>query len=233
MHPFELLIVAILVVGLIGVYLAYAQLQGVVSAQRAGISSMRHNLSVLSSEYQDSLSNASTLKTNSTAGGVVFYRNETISIPAPQYNYEGYNYVSGCYYIGGAVNLSFYAPYPGYLVFTESNSGLKNVQTPAANNAGEKSNFTNPYFSVDVSAQEPVYESVEPYNGTRCPGWSMSPTAAAVTTSEPANNQSVIIPVQKGLNYMLFNNFNADERNGIAPQAINVTFSLSYYGLSS
>ena len=64
----------------------------------------------------------------------LLYSKKTVHVPAPTYNLY-WNRVVGCYWTDGSYNFSFYAPYAGYLVFNETNSGI-----PA--------NFSEQYFAV-------------------------------------------------------------------------------------
>ena len=99
---------------------------------------------------------------NSTVKDVIASK-ETVSIAAPTYN-PYYNRVIGCYYVDGAYNFSFYAPYSGYVVFNETNTGIPN-------------NFTIQYFAAYISRQNPRYFIAQPYNETSfCPGWTFLST---------------------------------------------------------
>ena len=147
----------------------------------------------------------------------VLYSKKTVSIPAPTYN-PYYNYVIGCYWTDGAYNLSFYAPYAGYIVFNQTNSGIP-------------TNFSWNYFIVYISRQKPFYYKAQPYNDSSfCPG------SVMLTSIEPwapiswYNNQTVIMPIKNGTNYLLFYNGNANQKHGVNPFPINVTFSMTYYG---
>lgn len=143
--------------------------------------------------------------------------NKTVTVPAPTYN-QYYNYVTGCYWIDGAYNLSFYAPYAGYLVFNETNTGI-----PA--------NFTTSYFGAYISTQKPRYFKPQPYNETSfCPGFNMLSTTEPWVAIDAYNNQTLIVPIKNGTNYILFYNGNANQEHGVNPFPINVTFSITYYG---
>ena len=147
----------------------------------------------------------------------VLYSKKTVRLQAPTYN-PYYNYVIGCYWTDGSYNFSFYAPYAGYLVFNETNTGI-----PA--------NFTNSYFGAYISTQKPRYFKPQPYNETSfCPGFTMLSTTEPWTAIGAYNNQTLIVPIKNGTNYILFYNGNANDQHGVNPFPINVTFSITYYG---
>lgn len=50
------------------------------------------------------------------------------------------------------------------------------------------------------------------------------------TQVTPFNNQTMIIPVKNGTNYVIFDNGNANQQHGVNPFSINVTFSMTYHG---
>ncbi len=165
------------------------------------------------------LSQNKTLAKNNTVQVVkeVLYVNKTVSVPAPKYNLY-YNYVTGCYWIDGSYNFSFYAPYAGYVVFNETNTGIPN-------------NFTEDYFSAYISKQPPLYFKPQPYNETSfCPGTTFLATINPWTSVVTFNNQTTIIPVKNGTNYIIFYNGNANQEHDVNPFPINVTFSMAYYG---
>ncbi len=147
----------------------------------------------------------------------VLYSKKTVTLPAPSYN-PYYNYVIGCYWTGGGYNFSFYAPYAGYIVFNETNSGI-----PA--------NFSYQYFAAYISRQEPRYFKPQPYNDSSyCPGWEQLATIEPWINMVSYNNQTQIVPVKNGTNYVLFVNWNANQKYGVNPFPINVIFSMTYYG---
>lgn len=147
----------------------------------------------------------------------VLYSKKTVHISAPIYN-PYYNYVIGCYWTDGSYNFSFYAPYAGYLIFNETNSGM-----PA--------NFSYQYFSAYISTQKPRYFKPQPYNETSfCPGWTFLSTTQPWTSMVSYNNQTLIVPIKNGTNYVLFYNGNANQEHGVNPFPINVTFSMTYHG---
>jgi hypothetical protein len=147
----------------------------------------------------------------------VIYSKKTVTVPAPTYN-PYYNYVIGCYWTSGAYNFSFYAPYAGYVVFNETNSGIPN-------------NFSYGYFVTYISRQKPLYFKPQPYNDTSfCPGWGFLSQIDPWVSVYTYDNQTAIIPVKNGTNYVLFYNENANQKHGVNPFPINVTFSMTYYG---
>lgn len=149
----------------------------------------------------------------------VLYSKKTIVIPAATYN-PYYNYVIGCYWTDGAYNFSFNAPYVGYVVFNETNTGIP-------------SNFTSFYFAAYISRQKPLYFKPQPYNDTSfCPGWTFLSQIDPWVAVSSYNNQTTIIPVKNGTNYVLFYNGNANQKHGVNPFPINVTFSMVYYGFN-
>jgi hypothetical protein len=151
----------------------------------------------------------------------ILYANKTVTIPAMQHNYVGYNLVIGCYWMAGYYNLSFNAPYPGYIVFNETNSGIP-------------TNFTNTYFVAYLSSEKPRYTPPQPYNDTSfCPGEIVQSNIAPWTQISPYDNQTMIVPIRNGTNYVIFENMNGYDKKGINPFPINVTFSMKYYGFKS
>lgn len=149
----------------------------------------------------------------------ILYYKKTVSLPAATYN-PYYNYVIGCYWTSGAYNFSFNAPYAGYIVFNETNTGMPN-------------NFSVGYFSTYISRQRPLYFRPQPYNNTSfCPGWDFLSQIDPWSLIYTYNNQTAIIPVKNGTNYVLFYNENANQEHGVNPFPINVTFSMTYYGFN-
>lgn len=147
----------------------------------------------------------------------ILYHNKTIQLSAPTYN-PNYNRVTGCYWIDGYENFSFYAPYSGYIIFNETNNGIP-------------TNFTSPYFDAVFSTEKPRYVLASPYNGSYwCSGETVQSNIAPYTVIAPFNNQTMIIPVRNGTNYFYLENGNANQEFGINPFPINVTFSMKYYG---
>jgi hypothetical protein len=157
----------------------------------------------------------STLENNTVVK--VLYSRKTVHLAAPSYNLY-YNYVIGCYWIDGYYNFSFYAPYPGYIVFNETNTGIP-------------SNHSVDYFFAYFSTQKPYYYEAQPYNETSfCPGEIFTSDIEPWTQISPFDNQTMVVPVKNGTNYVLFYNGNANQKHGVNPFAINVTFSMTYYG---
>ena len=190
---------------------SYASLQANYSLVVSKLSNLEQNYTTLLSERNSS--------GNNTPQEVVqvLYRNKTVHIPAPTYN-PYYNYVIGCYWTDGTYNFSFYAPYSGYLVYNETNSGI-----PA--------NFSDQYFAAYISTQKPRYFKPQPYNETSfCPGFTMISTTEPWTAMSGYNNQTIVVPIKNGTNYILFYNGNANQQHGVNPFPINVTFSMTYYG---
>ncbi len=196
------------------------------SALEANYSSLLDNLTTLKSNYSSlkaqyiSLQSQKNQTTNNSAQILkqTLYLKKTLTLPPPSYNYNGYNYITGCYWIDGYDNFSFYAPYPGYIVFNETNTGIP-------------TNFTESYFSAYISTEQPRYDVVTTYNESYwCTGETVQTNLAPVSIISPYNNQTMIIPVKNGTNYIIFYNGNADEKHGVNPFAINVTFSMIYYG---
>ncbi len=150
----------------------------------------------------------------------VLYKNKTISLAAPQYN-PNYNHVTGCYYVGGYYNFSFYAPYSGYIVFNETNNGIP-------------TNFTTYYVSAYFSTEKPRYIVASAYNGSSwCTGETIQSNIAPYTQITPYNNQTMIIPVTNGTNYVVLYNWNANDQHGVTPFPVNVIFSMKYYGFKN
>lgn len=149
------------------------------------------------------------------------YSNKTIHISAPEYNTAGYNYVTGCYWIDGYYNFSIIVPYTGYIIFNETNNGIP-------------TNFTEGYFSVAFSTEKPRYVNVSSYNESYwCTGETFQTNIAPYTTLLPYNNQTMLIPVKNGTNYIVFYNGNANQKHGVNPFPINVTFNMKYYGFKN
>ncbi len=196
------------------------------SALKANYSNLLNNLTTLKSNYSSLKTQYTLLQSqkNQTVNNSVqivkqvLYSQKTLTLQPPSYNYNGYNYVTGCYWIGGYYNFSFYAPYSGYIVFNETNTGI-----PA--------NFSTVYFSAIFSGEKPWYDTVSSYNTSSwCTGETVTSNIAPWTQVTPYNNQTMIIPVKNGTNYVILYNDNANEKHGVNPFAINVTFSMTYYG---
>ncbi len=150
----------------------------------------------------------------------VLYKNKTISLAPPRYN-PNYNYVTGCYWIDGYYNFSFDAPYSGYIVFNQTNSGIP-------------TNYTTAYLDLVVSTEKPRYVAASAYNGSYwCSGETVQSNVAPYTVVAPYNNQTMIIPVVSGINYFFFDNGNANQEYGVNPFRVNVTFSMKYYGFKN
>jgi hypothetical protein len=189
----------------------YTSLEANYSMTVSKLNGLEQNYTALLGKYNSS--------NNSTPQEVVqvLYTDKTIHMPAPVYN-PYYNYVIGCYWTDGSYNFSFYAPYSGYLVYNETNSGI-----PA--------NFSYQYFDAYISTQKPRYFKPQPYNETSfCPGFTQLSTTEPWTDMVSYNNQTLIVPVKNGTNYILFFNGNANQQHGVNPFPINVTFSMTYYG---
>ena len=187
--------------------------------------SLKANYSMMASRLNGLEQNYTTLLEKYNAGSnsspqevmQVLYQNKTIHLAAPIYN-PNYNRITGCYYIDGYDNFSFDAPYSGYLVFNETNTGIP-------------TNFTSVYFSAYISTEKPRYVMASAYNGSYwCSGETVQSNVAPYTQVTPFNNQTMIIPVRNGTNYVVFYNGNANDQHGVNPFGINVTFSMKYYG---
>lgn len=181
--------------------------------QSSVVSSLPSTLSVISSTttMQNHTDNASSSVIIET-----LYRDKKVSIPAPSYN-PNYNYVTGCYWIDGYYNFSFTVPYSGYVVVNETNDGIPN-------------NFSDSYFSMFISQEKPQYYVLSAYNSTSCTGEDDWASVSPWTTFDPQNNQTMVIPVTNGTNYIILYNGNANPKHGVNPFPINVTFSMKYYG---
>lgn len=189
----------------------YASLQANYSMEVSKFNSLKQNYSALLGKYNSSGNNTSQEVVQ------VLYQNKTIHLSAPIYN-PNYNRVTGCYWIDGYENFSFYAPYSGYVVFNETNNGIP-------------TNFTSVYFSATFSTEKPRYVLASPYNGSYwCSGETVQSNVAPYTQVTPFNNQTMIIPVRNGTNYFILYNGNANQQFGVNPFPINVTFSMKYYG---
>ena len=150
----------------------------------------------------------------------VIAQNKTATLPAASYN-PAYNYVKGCYYIGGYYNFSFYAPYSGYILINETNTGMP-------------TNFTDAYFFAYLSNEKPWYDVVSPYNESSwCTGETFTSSILPWIEIAPYNNQTMMVPVKNGTNYIIFENFNADLKHGVNPFPINVIYSITYYGFKN
>lgn len=193
----------------------YSNLLNTINSLKANYSSLKTQYSYLQAQY-----NASKIQASNSSIQIVkqvLYSKKTVSLPAASYN-PYYNYVIGCYWTAGAYNFSFNAPYPGYIVYNETNTGI-----PA--------NFSYQYFSAYISTQKPRYFKPQPYNDSSyCPGWDFLSTTEPWTDITSYNNQTLIIPIKNGTNYVLFFNLNANQQHGVNPFPINVTFSMTYYG---
>ena len=169
---------------------------------------------------QSSFSSTTTIPQNSTVVQML-YSNKTVHISAPEYNTAGYNYVTGCYWIDGYYNFSISVPYTGYIVFNETNTGIP-------------TNFTEGYFSAAFSTEKPRYVNVSSYNESYwCTGETFQTNIAPYTMILPYNNQTMLIPVKNGTNYIVFYNGNANQKHGVNPFPINVTFNMKYYGFKN
>lgn len=124
----------------------------------------------------------------------------------------------GCYWIDGYYNFSINVPYSGYVVFNETNSGIP-------------TNFSEGYLTVAFSTEKPRYVTISTYNESYwCTGETFQDNVAPYTEILPYSNQTMLIPVKNGTNYVVFYNGNANDRHGVKPFPINVTFSMKYYG---
>lgn len=188
-----------------------AALQANYSAEVARFNNLQQNYTSLLGKYEATSSNQQKIIQ-------VLYSDKTVYITAPVHNYN-YSYLNGCYWIDGYYNFSFNAPYAGYVIFNETNTGKPN-------------NKTFGWFGMYISTQKPVYAIISPYNLTGCTGESMWYIETPVTGIAPAKNQTMIIPVTNGTNYVIFYNGNAYLPWGL-DNPINVTFSMKYVGLKS
>ncbi|MCL5102064.1 MAG: hypothetical protein M1544_01775 [Candidatus Marsarchaeota archaeon] len=177
---------------------------------------LKSNYTALETNYNGIVSklNAST-RLNYSEINETLYKNKRVYISAPLHNYN-YSYVNGCYWISGYYTFSFVAKYSGYIIFNETNTGQQN-------------NFSTAWFSIAVSPQKAVYSIISPYNLTGCTGEGFWGSVAPWSFAAPANNQTIIIPVINGTNYVILYNNNAYSKRDI-DEPINVTFSLKYVG---
>ncbi len=189
----------------------YAMLEANYSAEVSRFNNLERNYTALLDK-----SHASNVITTQEVVNAL-YHNKTVHLSAPLYN-PNYNRITGCYYIDGYENFSFYAPYSGYVVFNETNDGIP-------------TNFTSAYVNMILSTEPPRYVAASPYNGSYwCSGETVQSNIAPYTVVSPFNNQTMIIPVRNGTNYFYFDNGNANQQHGVNPFPINLTFSMTYYG---
>lgn len=192
-------------------------------SQNQSYASLQANYSMLVSKLNGLEQNYTALMVERNSSGNVatqevvqsLYSDKTVHIAAPTHNYN-YSYLNGCYWISGYDNFSFYAPYAGYIIFNQTNTG-------------KISNKTFNWFGISVSTQKAQYDVISPYNLTGCTGETFWSIIAPWVYAGPANNQTIIIPVTNGTNYVILYNNNA-----YAPWSfdspINVTFSIKYVG---
>ena len=180
-------------------------------------STMLSTTTILNNTLANNTNQQNTTPKNKTVVQALYSQKKQVHIAAPSYN-QYYNYVIGCYWISGYYNFSFYAPYPGYVVFNETNTGIP-------------TNKSIDYLAVYFSTQKPYYYEPQPYNNTSfCPGEIVVSNVEPWTQVTPFNNQTMIIPVKNGTNYVIFDNGNANQQHGVNPFSINVTFSMTYHG---
>lgn len=159
------------------------------------------------------------------------YSKINFTIPAGANSYStNYCTVPG-YYV-----LSFNAPYTGYVLFNETNTGQENP----GNFIG---NFTTPslvWLQIYFSTEKPILTHPSIYNQSgSCSGTTVYSNIAPWTESSPYTNQTVMVPVANGTNYIIFANYNEPYTTSTAGNdiyyslkfyPINVTFSMKYIG---
>jgi hypothetical protein len=186
-------------------------------ANQVNASALSHNYTALKTAFVKAQSNYTGLKSNYTTLQAIvsdpyysetLYSDNTVIVPAGSYNYGSYSLTNNLYYAPGTYNLSYYAPYPGYIVFNETNNGRPNNQSGG-------------YFYLYFSNGKP-YQAGS-YSNSEQDGGQFNSYVAPWTEASPANGNRIVVPVQNGTNYILFTNYNFN-------RSITVTFSAEYYG---
>ncbi len=185
-------------------------------------SSTNHQLNQLNNEYTQLQTNYTALQTSYNKQSLqlnaaeynltnpvteILYSQKTVNIPPEvETNYFNTTYQQEySQYNEGQYNFTFYAPSAGYILFNETNTGVAN-------------NFTSSGFVLYISTETPYYYT--DVSGVQI--LEFNRYIAPYTTFAPQQSKTVMIPVQKGTNNVLFENFNL--------QGITVTFNMEYVG---
>ncbi len=184
----------------------YTSLLGRYGALSSSYNALYANYSALGSSYSKMLYNATHLFTQA------IFKEKLINLNGVSMTYLGYNYSTETYWYKqscGLFNYSFYLPYNGYLAINVT-STVRN--SPPVNSSGNAD--PNKNFALYLSSSPPINRSVATSGSNTISykypcGLSFNPKVAPQTTVIPYGTATYLVPVQKGANYLLIENYNA------------------------
>lgn len=184
------------------------------------LSSANSNYSTLQTQSQSIISALQNQVLNTTSSYInaeynlthpfieMLYKNESVNIP-PATGVTYYNTTYGkqlTSYEPGEYDFSFNAPYYGYLLFNETNSGMNSTLKSA------------PFkmFIATVPPSDFPTVAGQKYH-------SFNTYLAPAIVLGPQSGKTYIIPVENGTNYVIFYNYNYN-------QSVTATFNMEYVG---
>ena len=215
------------------IYAAYSTIQK---------TTLEQNLTIINSKYSAVLSNLTSTKNsynslsskyNNLDYNLTHTYNKTIfnqkTINLPRYNstYTVNATLSGFTYIyditEGALNYSFYVPYPGYLIFNATST----LSDSSSCNWDVYFTLEKPYYvnqtqsstgsAIDYNLTTYIYNY---FDGARM---SLNSTRYVWSYVCPDQNKNYVVPVSTGTNYILFYNNNSTN-------PVTITFNAKYVG---
>ena len=218
----------------------YAQTQGSYSSVKYNYSVLQSNYNTLKSNYTIEKVNFSSLqaaynnlskKYNITEYNLthtytkVIFTQKTINLPGLNISNYTYNSSLGIYTYNstyGSFNFSFYAPYPGYIMFNGSSTITNNPSfcswTVYVSNKSPQLRNMSPIYTGNNSGY--TYKYAYRYKGNDA--LFINLTSTPFVELCPLQFATYFIPVNKGTNYVFIDNDNSTSQT--------ITFSAKYIG---